>query len=274
MADTAILRTVWPEGGDPLTRAVWRLRSRGCWEEAAGLLAPLVPHHHGAALRQVELHVERCLFTSEGWDRAEEALRAAESLPLTDAERGIAACERGHLAYASTHLDVRDRTDEARSALGRAAALLEPSGPDRPLLDYRRGLMAQHLTDSPQDAEASYRRALAEATARGDKLLCASVTRQLGSLAVLGGDPGQAREHFAESLRLCEEIGYLVGAAPALAALAEVEPEAEAHRLRAEAARLVRLLGGVPRWLAPRPLPGQGRATAGADAPEAAAGSR
>jgi hypothetical protein len=36
---------------------------------------------------------------------------------------------------------------------------------------------------------------------------------------------------------------------PALVALAEVRPEPEASQLRAEAARLFRLLGGVPVWL-------------------------
>ncbi|MGW6097739.1 hypothetical protein ACWFRK_26035, partial [Streptomyces sp. NPDC055157] len=41
-------------------------------------------------------------------------------------DRGAAACERGQLAYAATVLGVRDRADEARSALGRAAALLSP----------------------------------------------------------------------------------------------------------------------------------------------------
>ncbi|MFX4292418.1 hypothetical protein [Streptomyces bohaiensis] len=267
MADPAVLRTVRSEGDDPLTRAVWRLRSRGCWEEAAGLLTPFVPHHHGAALRQVELYVERCVHTSEGWDKAEEALRAAESLPLTDAERGVAACERGYLAYASTHLGVRDRTDEARSALGRAAALLDPAGPGRPLLDFRRGLMTQHLSDSPQGAEASYRRAHAEATARGDLPLRAAVARQLGWLAVLAGETTAAGEHFTESLRLCEETGHLVGAAPALAALAEVAPEPEAARLREEAARLVRLLGDVPRWLLPRLVPAQSSPAPGAAGP-------
>ena len=61
----------------------------------------------------------------------------------------------------------------------------------------------------------------------------------------------EARHGFAESLRIREELGYLVGTAPALASLAEAEPEPEAAaRLRAEASRLFRLLGGVPTWLA------------------------
>jgi hypothetical protein len=51
-----------------------------------------------------------------------------------------------------------------------------------------------------------------------------------------------------------------VGVAPALAALAEVSPPGEAARLRAEAARLVQALGGVPVWLVRRlrtlPAPG------------------
>ena len=73
--------------------------------------------------------VERCLYTEQGWADAEDALRAAEALAHNDDERGAAACERGQLAYAATLLGVRDRADEARSALGRAAALLPPGAP-------------------------------------------------------------------------------------------------------------------------------------------------
>ena len=60
----------------------------------------------------------------------------------------------------------------------------------------------------------------------------------------------EARHGFAESLRIREELGYLVGTAPALVSLADTESEPEASRLRQEARRLFRLLGGVPTWLA------------------------
>ncbi|MDB1089207.1 hypothetical protein PJ985_16720 [Streptomyces sp. ACA25] len=250
MAGTAIPRTVRPAGEDPLARAVWRLRSRACWEDAAALLAPSAEQDAGAALQRAELLIEHCLFTSAGWNRAEEALRSAESLSLSDVERGAAACARGYLAYASTRLEVRDRTDEARAALGRAAALLGPGEPGRARLDFRRGLMAQHLSGTPQAAEAAYRRAHAEAAAGGDLLLCSATWQQLGTLALLAGDAAAAREAFSESLRLREETGFLVGIAPALMALAEVQPEEEAGRLRTEAGRLFRLLGEVPRWMA------------------------
>ncbi|GAA1933976.1 hypothetical protein GCM10009716_46380 [Streptomyces sodiiphilus] len=252
MAETAIPRTVRPTVKDPLDSAVWRLRSRGCWEDAAALLEPAAGQAPAAALLRAELLVERCMYTTEGWERAEDALRAAESLPLTDDERGAAACTRGYLGYAATLLKVRDRADEARAAFGRAAALLAPDAPGRALLDLRRGLMAQHVSRNPQAAEAGYRRAHAEALKRGDALLCSSTWRHLGALALENGEPAEARRGFAESLRLREETGFLVGIAPALVALAEVQPEAEAQRLRAEAGRLFRLLGGVPRWLAAR----------------------
>ncbi|MFH0241744.1 hypothetical protein ACGRHY_04735 [Streptomyces sp. HK10] len=240
------------EGG-PLDHAVWRLRSRGCWEDAAALLEPGVAREDaGAALRRAGLLVERCMFTAGGWERAEEALRVAEALAATDEERGAAACERGHLAYAATVLAVRDRADEARAALGRAAALLPPDSSRRAMLDFRRGLMTEHFGDSPQAARAAYRRAHAAATAQGDALLCSFTWRHLAGLALRGGELAEARHGFAESLRLREELGYLVGMAPALVALADVQPEPEAERLRAEARRLFRLLGGVPNWLAER----------------------
>ncbi|WSJ84498.1 hypothetical protein OG430_12230 [Streptomyces sp. NBC_01304] len=231
-----------------LQTAVWRLRSRGCWTDAAALLER--DESPDAALQRAALLVERCLFTAAGWPEAEDALRTAEALAQSDDARGAAACERGQLAYAATVLGVRDRADEARAALGRAAALLAPQAAGRPLLDYRRGLIAEHLADAPQAALAAYRRAHAGATAQGDPLLLSFTWRHLAGLALREGELAEARHGFAESLRIREELGYLVGTAPALAALADAEPEPEAARLRAEALRLFRLLGGVPTWLA------------------------
>ncbi|WP_461062109.1 hypothetical protein [Streptomyces pseudoechinosporeus] len=239
-------------GDDPLQTAVWRLRSRACWADAAALLQPVTA---GAALQRASLLVERCLYTEQGWAEAEDALRTAEALARSDDERGAAACERGQLAYAATLLGVRDRADEARAALGRAAALIAPSAPGRALLDFRRGLLAENLAHSPQAARAAYRRAHAGATAQGDALLLSFTWRHLAGLALREGELVEARHGFTESLRIREELGYLVGTAPALASLADAEIEPDASRLRAEAARLFRLLGGVPTWLAPQLAP-------------------
>ncbi|MGX8908951.1 hypothetical protein ACR820_27620 [Streptomyces netropsis] len=242
-----------PQGNDPLERAVWRLRSRACWEDAAALLAPRAAAEAGVALRRTAVLIERCVFTARGWEDAEDALRSAEALATDDEERGAAACERGHLAYASTLLGVRDRADEARAALGRAAALLGPGSPTRPQLDFRRGLIAQHLSDNPSDATAAFQRAHAGATAHGHRLLLSFTWRHVAAMAEHDGKLTEARHGFAESLRIREELGYLIGIAPALASLAAVVPDAgEADRLRAEATRLVHLLGGVPAWLADR----------------------
>ncbi|MEV8593081.1 hypothetical protein ACIHFC_03195 [Streptomyces sp. NPDC052013] len=247
-------------GDDPLQTAVWRLRSRGCWADAAALLTPATAT---AALQRASLLVERCLYTEAGWEEAEDALRTAEALAHSDDERGAAACERGYLAYAATLFQVRDRADEARAALGRAAALIAPGAPGRALLDFRRGLIAENLTRSPQAARAAYRRAHAGATAHADPLLLSATWRHLAGLALREGELAEARHGFAESLRIREELGFLVGTAPALVSLAETETEPEASRLREEARRLFRLLGGVPTWLS-RHLtpPAAGAATA------------
>ncbi|RVU28621.1 hypothetical protein EOT10_01710 [Streptomyces antnestii] len=251
MAHSAMSGSGTTAGDDPLRTAVWRLRSRACWTDAAALLERLAATDADAALQRATLLVERCLYTERGWAAAEDALRSAEALAHDDGERGAAACERGQLAYASTLLGVRDRADEARSALGRAAALLAPGAPGRALLDFRRGLMAENLADSPQAARAAYRRAHAGATAHADPLLLSFTWRHLAGLALREGELTEARHGFAESLRIREELGYLVGTAPALASLAEAEPDPDtAARLRAEAGRLFRLLGGVPTWLA------------------------
>lgn len=254
MAHTAMSGSGTTASDDPLQTAVWRLRSRGCWTDAAALLVPAAAEP-AVALQRASLLIERCLYTEQGWAEAEDALRVAEAIAQSDDERGGAACERGYLAYASTLLGVRDRADEARAALGRAAALIGPSAPGRPLLDLRRGLIAQNLGDSPQAARAAYRRAHAGATTQGDALLLSSTWRHLAGLALAEGELAEARHGFAESLRLREELGYLVGTAPALASLADTEAEPEATRLRAEARRLFQLLGGVPTWLAARLAP-------------------
>lgn len=252
MAHTAMSGDGTTAEDDPLQTAVWRLRSRACWVDAAALLTPATPQ---AALQRASLLVERCLYTEAGWEDAEDALRTAEALAHTDDERGAAACERGYLAYAATLLQVRDRADEARAALGRAAALIAPGAPGRPLLDFRRGLIAENLTRSPQAARAAYRRAHAGATAHADPLLLSATWRHLAGLALREGELTEARHGFSESLRIREELGYLVGTAPALVSLADTETEPEAARLREEARRLFRLLGGVPTWLAHRLAP-------------------
>lgn len=247
VAHTAMSGNGTTAGDDPLQTAVWRLRSRACWVDAAALIEPDTPQ---ASLQRTTLLVERCLYTEQGWEEAEDALRTAEAQARTDDERGAAACERGQLAYAATLFHVRDRADEARAALGRAAALIAPGAPGRALLDFRRGVLAENLTRSPQAARAAYRRAHAGATAHGDLLLQSFTWRHLAGLALRDGELTEARHGFAESLRLREELGYLVGTAPALVSLADTESEPEASRLREEAGRLFRLLGGVPTWLA------------------------
>ena len=248
MAHTAMSGSGTTAGDDPLQTAVWRLRSRGCWTDAAALLAPRAAEP-AAALERAGLLIERALFTCDGWAEAEDALRGAEAVARDDEERGGAASERGRLAYAATRLGVRDRADEARSALGRATALLAPSSPRRPLLDFRRGLVSEHIADAPQAALAAYQRAHAGAQAQDDPLLLSFTWQQLAGLALRDGDSAKARQGFSECLRIREELGYLIGTAPALAGLADCEPEPAAGRLRAEAYRLFRLLGGVPVWL-------------------------
>jgi hypothetical protein len=145
----------------------------------------------------------------------------------------------------------------------RTAALIAPGAAGRALLDFRRGLIAENLTRSPQAARAAYRRAHAAATAHSDPLLLSGTWRHLAGLALREGELAEARHGFAESLRIREELGYLVGTAPALVSLADTETDPEASRLREEARRLFRLLGGVPTWLSDRLAPpATGAATA------------
>jgi hypothetical protein len=136
-----------------------------------------------------------------------------------------------------------------RPASGYGTGPTRPGPAARPLLDFRRGLVSEHIADAPQAALAAYQRAHAGAQAQDDPLLLSFTWQQLAGLALRDGDPAKARQGFTECLRIREELGYLIGTAPALAGLAECEAEPVAGRLRAEAYRLFRLLGGVPVWL-------------------------
>ncbi|MGW4382802.1 hypothetical protein [Kitasatospora sp. NPDC004531] len=231
---------------------VWRLRSRGCWQEAADLLRPQAGRDPTAALQRAELLIEQCLFTADHWERAEDALRLAEASVAGSEHRAAASCARGYLAYVASVLSRRDRLDEAQAALGRTSALLPPKAPGRPLLDFRRGLVAENLLHDPAAAHSAYTRAHEGARERGDDLLRSSTWCHLAGLALAAGEPERAREGFGAALRLREQLGFTVGVAPALASLAQVSEPAEADRLRAEASRLVQALGGVPVWLARR----------------------
>ena len=226
--------------------SVQLLRSRGCWAAAAALLEPQAAHSPGAALTRAELLIEQARFTGRHWGAAEAALRLAEAGAHGDEERSAAACARGYLAYAATLLGVHDRLDEAQAALGRASALLAPGAPGRPLLDFRRGLVAENLLKDPASARTAYRRAHAGAEQQQDDLLLSDTWRHLASIARQDGNLAGARHGFAESLRLRELTGFAIGLAPALASLADVSTAAEATLLRAQASRLLRAFGGVP----------------------------
>ena len=235
-----------PEQRSPDEATVWLLRSRGCWAVAAALLEPSAEHSPGSALLRAELLIEGAFFRGRGWSTAENALRLAEAHAGTAEERSAAACARGYLAYCATLLQVHDRLDEAQAALGRASALLPPNAPGRPLLDFRRGLVAENLLKDPASARTALRRAHAGAEQLQDDLLLSYTWRHLAFIAQQDGNLAGARHGFAESLRLRELTGFSVGIAPALTALAEVSTRADAALLRAQAARLTEAFGQVP----------------------------
>ncbi len=232
----------WGPGTD---EQVWLLRSRGCWQPAAALLG----EGPDAAVERAELLIEAAFFTGRGWDDAEAALRAAEALVTNNSQRAATSCARGFLAYGATVMKVHDRLDEAQAALGRASALLPPDDPARPLLDFRRGLIAHALLGDATAGRAAYRRAHAGAEQQQDAHLLSYTWRHLASIAQEDGNVAGARHGYAESLRLREQTGFAIGIAPALATLAEVSPAPEAAQLRAEARRLVTAFAGTPFWL-------------------------
>ncbi|WP_197081124.1 hypothetical protein [Gordoniibacillus kamchatkensis] len=227
----------WP-GADavPLQAAVWRLRVRGCWNEAASLLAEAARHNPAAALECAALLTEKCLFTHDGWQDAEEAMTHAEAMAGDDkAAVGAAASERAFLAYAAALAGGQDRKAEAFAALDKAGNCLDEHSPGWAQHEFRRGLLFENLTGDLVAAQAAYERAHAAAEANGDAMLLSYTSRHLGSIAQRSGELNKAHHYYSESLRLREETAFAIGIAPALAALASVSAEPEASRLRAEA---------------------------------------
>jgi hypothetical protein len=224
-----------------------RLRLRGCWSEAAALLAGPAETDFAAALARAEVLVEAAMFTLDGWAEAHAAVDQADRLAHDPRTRGLVATERGNLAYAETMRSTPGAADTARECYAAADRLLPPGDPARAALDFRRGVLAETVDEDRPAARAWYERAHAAAST---DLLRSYTWRHLASVAADEGDLAYARHGFAESLRLRERCGFLVGLAAALDALASVSEEPAAGALRAEAARLVRAFGGVPAWLA------------------------
>ena len=108
------------DDGDPLQTAIWRLRSRGCWTDAAALLEP----HAGVpagALQRTALLTERCVYTETGWAEADEALRLArESGQRTELVFGLAG-----LAWLQAR---RGREQDCRACAAEARTLSHELG--------------------------------------------------------------------------------------------------------------------------------------------------
>jgi hypothetical protein len=241
----------WPDlvpGEAPVS--VTQLRYCGCWQDAADLLEGPAVDDPAAAQERAAVLVEQCMFATTGWDDAEVAVVHARSIAVTDAQRGAAISEHGYLAYVATVLRGSDRASEADHLLKQAVDLVEEDSVTRAWIEFRRGLVAQNLRDEPDSAGRHFEQAHRLATAHGDPLLRSYTTRHLGGMAEHDGDIEAAVTWFTESLHLRYDCGFTVGIAPALAALADVSDPGDAERLRAEAAVLVRALGGIPTWMA------------------------
>ncbi|GAA4901879.1 hypothetical protein GCM10023223_17270 [Stackebrandtia albiflava] len=227
------------------------MRLRGCWDEIVGLLVDGAQHTPGDAVELGATLVEKSTYTLDGWALAEDALRQAEQLAEDDRQLvGAVHSERALLYWAMTRHRVEDRGADARTALAMAEEYLPLHSPRRRTLTFRRGLVVEYLDADPAGAVPHYEAARQAARDGRDELLASLSWRQLGSCAQAVDDVATAAEAYREALRAATSAGYLVGLAPALAALAEVAAPEEADRLRSEAGRLVSAFDGLPVWLA------------------------
>lgn len=246
------------------TPDVSRLRGRGCWMEAAELLAPGAARDAGLALLRAGVLVEQCMFAYVGWEEAGHALDEAERLiregigghgEQRGDDWGVLQCERATFAIAQARAAGSDAPERARAAGARARAAVErageafePDAPGRGRLEFIRGALLE--AGDPAGAAAAYETARVSLQKSGDDdLVLSYVYRHIGGLAAASGAPERAREHLMAALELRERIGFAVGIAPVLAALAEVSAEVDAARLRSQAAGLIRAFCGLPVWL-------------------------
>jgi hypothetical protein len=232
--------------------------------EAAELLAPAAVRDTGSALLRAGVLVEQCMFAYVGWDEAAHALdEAARLIKGAEAGRGeergddwgVLECERATFAIAQARAAGSEAPERARAAGARARAAVERAGeafaadaPGRGRLEFIRGALLEAA--DPTGAAAAYETARVSLQKSGeDDLVLSYVYRHIGGLTVASGAPERAREHLEVALDLRERIGFAVGMAPVLAALAEVSAEPDAALLRSQAVCLIRALGGLPVWL-------------------------
>ena len=204
---------------DPLQTAVWRLRSRACWADAAALLPTDTAERRRSS-------GPRCWWSGACTPSRAGRRPRTRCAPRRRWPTATRSAGRPPASAASSPTPPRcsgygtGPTRRGPRWAGRRRCS-PPGAPGRALLDFRRGLIAENLADSPQAARAAYRRAHAGATAQGDPLLLSFTWRHLAGLALREGELAEARHGFAESLRMREELGYLVGTAPALVSLAD-----------------------------------------------------
>ena len=235
--------------------AVWRLRSRGCWADAAALLADGARTRRRAAAGRAAGGALSLHGTGLGGGGG----RAAARPRRWPAPTRSAAPPPANAATSRTPrrvLGVRDRRRRGRvPRSGGPPRCCRPRAPGRALLDFRRGLIAEHISRFPAGRPRRLppgARGRDGARGRAAALLhLAPSGRARPARGRAGGGPARFRRVAAAP----RGAGLLVGTAPALASLAQTEPEPEASRLLAEARRLFGLLGGVPTWLADQLAP-------------------
>ncbi len=260
MALSAMSGNGTTEGDDPLQTAVWRLRSRACWADAAALLRPDTaapgppadrPPRGAVSLHRAGLGGRRGR-AADGRGAGPQRRRAGRG-----GLRARAPRLRGHAARGA-------RPGRRGAGRARAGGGADPAGRCRA---GAAGLPAGAARGEP-GAFAAGRAGRVPAGPRGGRRpgRPAAAVVHLPSSGRTGpagrgvdGGPARLRRIPADPGGVGLPRRYGTGAA----SLADAEAEPEASRLREEARRLFRLLGGVPTWLARQlAVPAPGAATA------------
>jgi tetratricopeptide (TPR) repeat protein len=225
---------------------VERLRGRGCWREAAELLAMRSKADFSIALRRAEVLVEAHMFSGEGLQDALTAVADAERASR-GSQLGLAVTERAVLALACFKAGDKHSGVEAEALIQRAIGIIDDDIEAGKVL-FTLGAIREAHGDLG-GARDAYQAAYEHVDIDKNPVVASMILRHGAELSRQRSEIAQARLALLQAINLREASGFSVGLAPLLFALAELSQGAEAERLVCEAGRLVRAFGGVPVWL-------------------------
>jgi len=199
-ADDAVLR---------LAPAAARLAAeRGAHKEAVAHLRLVIARAATLPDEQRAAYHENLSYECYLTERLTEAIEARESALALWRRMGDDRKAGATLRWLSRLVWYDGKTETARRYAGQAIAVLEPLPPDRELaLAYSNRAQLHMLADEPSETEAWGLKALALATALGDREIESHALNNIGTARMVAGDP-RGHDDLQRSLAIALADGY------------------------------------------------------------------